>query len=170
MKKSHEIAKRLEKFGIMLDDRDGYSAGWKFNEWEMKGIPLRIEIGPKDLVAKKVTIVRRDNGKKEQVAEGKLIKRIEALLDEMQRDIYIKAEKFLHSRIDSASSFAELKKKLKDGKIVKVYMKNDIDVEAELKDQTGGATSRIIEDVSKEGKCVVSGEMVKTVGYVAKAY
>jgi len=170
MKKAREIVKKLEKFNVVLDDREGYSPGWKFNEWELKGIPLRIEIGPKDLAAKKVTIVRRDNGKKEQVSEGKIVERVEEILEEIQRDMYAKAEKFLHSKIDEAKTLKELEKKLKERKIVKVYMKNDKKVEGELKDKTGGATSRIIEDVVKEGKCVVCGENVKTIGYVAKGY
>ena len=170
MKKVKDIGKKLEKFGVIIDDRKGYSPGWKFNEWELKGIPLRIEVGPKDLASKKVIIVRRDNGKKEQVAEGKIAERAEEILDEMQKDMYKKAEKFLHSRIDSAKDIKELQKKLKEGKIVKIYMKNDKEIESELKDKTEGAASRIIEDVNKEGKCVVCGENVKTIAYVAKAY
>ncbi len=170
LKKAKEIAKRLEKFNVILDDREGYSPGWKFNEWELKGMPLRIEIGPKDLSAKKVTIVRRDNGKKEQVSEGKIVERVEEILEEMQAEMYKKAEKFLHSRIDEAKSLKDLEKKLKEGKIVKVYMKNDKNIEKELKDKTGGATSRIMEEVTKEGKCVICGENVKTIAYVAKGY
>lgn len=170
MKKAREIVKKLEKFNVILDDREGYSPGWKFNEWELKGIPLRIEIGPKDLSAKKVIIVRRDNGKKEQIAEGKVVERVGEILEEIHKDMYSKAEKFLHSRIDEAKNLKELEKKLKEGKIVKVYMKNDKKIEEELKDKTGGATSRIIEDTAKDGKCIVCGENVKTIGYVAKGY
>jgi prolyl-tRNA synthetase len=168
--KAQEVFKRLENFGVILDDREGYSPGWKFNEWEMKGIPLRIEIGPRDVAAKKVTVVRRDNGKKEQVGEGKIANEIEKYLESMQRDLFSKALKFLKGRNDSASTMPELKKKLKEGKIVKVYMKDDEKVEGEIKDETGGAVSRIIEVVAKEGKCIRSGEMVKTIGYIAKAY
>ncbi len=169
LKKCKEIGKKLEKFGVILDDREGYSAGWKFNEWELKGVPLRIEIGPKDVSAGKITIVRRDNGKKEQVDEKKVVERMEKILEEMQGDMYKKAEKFLHSRIDDAKNLKELEKKLKEGKIVKIYMKNNKKIEGELKDKTG-ANSRIIEDFSKEGKCVICGENVKTIAYVAKNY
>jgi prolyl-tRNA synthetase len=170
LKKSKDIAKKLRKFDVILDDREEYSPGWKFNEWELKGIPLRIEIGPKDVAGRKVTIVRRDTGKKEQVGEGKVVKMVEELLEEIQRDMFDRAKKYLKSSFDSARNMDELKKKLKDGKIVKVYMKDDEKVEGMIKDATGGAVSRIIEDVSKNGKCVQCGESVKTVGYVAKAY
>lgn len=170
LKKARDVAKKLDNLGVIVDDRDGYSPGWKFNEWELKGIPLRIEIGPKDLAAKKVIIVRRDTGKKEQAGETGVVKRVEEILDEMQGEMYKKAEKFLHSSMNEAKSMNELKKKLKEGKIVKVYMKDDKKVETMIKDETGGATSRIIEEVGKEGKCVQSGEVVKTVAYFAKAY
>ncbi len=169
LKKCKEIEKKLIEFGVNLDDRTEYSAGWKFNEWELKGIPLRIEIGPKDVSAGKVTIVRRDNGKKEQVDEKKIVPRYGEILEEMQGDMYKKAEKFLHSRIDEAKTLKELEKKLKEGKIVKVYLKNDKKMESELKEKTG-ANSRIIEDMKKEGKCILCGENVNTIGYVAKSY
>ncbi len=169
LKKSRELAKKLESYGAILDDREGYSAGWKFNEWELKGIPLRLEIGPKDLKKKEVVIARRDNGKREQVKEGKLTSKIDGLLEDMQNDLFDKAQKFLKSRIDSAKTIKELEKKLKEGKIVKAYMKDSADMENKLKELTG-ASSRIIEDVKEEGKCVICGESVKTMAYIAKAY
>ncbi len=170
LNEAKNLSKKLNKHGVILDDREGYSPGWKFNEWELKGIPLRIEIGPKDIEKKQVTVVRRDNGKKEQVANEDISAYVEEMLKDIQRDMFSKAEKFLKSRIDEAKNINELTKKLKEGKIVKVYLKNDAKIEKKLKDETGGATSRIIEDVSKVGKCIICGENVKTIGYIAKAY
>ncbi len=170
LRKAQEIKKKLGKQGTLLDDREGYSPGFKFNEWEMKGIPIRIEIGPKDLAKKQVTIVRRDTGEKESVLESKVDKRVSELLEEIQENLFKKAKKFLDSRVDSAKNMAELKKKLKEGKIVKVYMKNDKRIEAEIKDETGGATSRIIEEVGKKGTCIKSGEITETIAWIAKAY
>lgn len=170
MKKAREIKGKLGKYGVLLDDRDDYSPGWKFNDWELKGIPLRIEIGPRDLQKKQVTIVRRDSGKKESVKEGNVSKKVKDLLENIQESLFRKAEKFLNSRVDEAKDLKSLKSKLNDGKIVKAYMKDSIEVEDELKDKSGGATSRIIKDSSKEGKCIVSGEKVKTIAYIARGY
>src|SRR3989344_5369405 len=169
MKKAKEIARKLSKFGVILDDRESYSSGWKFNEWEMKGIPIRIEIGPRDLAKKQLTIIRRDNGKKETISEEKISDYSSNLLEKIQNDMYQKAEKFLKSNITDASSMNELKNKLKEGKIVKVYMKDSPFVEEKIKEATG-AQSRIIEETDKKGKCIQSGEEVKTIAYIAKSY
>ena len=64
LKKAKEIKDKLKKYSVIIDDREGYSSGWKFNEWELKGIPIRIEIGPKDIEKKQAVVVRRDTGKK----------------------------------------------------------------------------------------------------------
>ena len=78
MKKAEDIKKKLEKeyLKIILDDRTEYTPGWKFNEWELKGIPLRIEIGPKDIQKKQVVLVRRDNSKKEFIKETSIVKKV----------------------------------------------------------------------------------------------
>ncbi|MBX4196680.1 proline--tRNA ligase [Candidatus Pacearchaeota archaeon] len=170
MKKAKELHTRLASCNPILDDRPDYSAGWKFNEWELKGIPIRVEIGPKDLEKKQVTLVRRDTGKKESVSEKDVGKRIAKLLDEIQQELYEKAEKFLKSHIDSASSIKELKEKLQEKKIVKVYMTETPEVEEKIKAATNGATSRLIEVVGKEGTCIETGKKVKTIAYFAKAY
>jgi len=170
LKKSKEIAKGLKKYGVILDDREGYSPGWKFNEWEMKGIPLRIEVGPKDLEKKQVTIVRRDNGKKESLSEKKVFGEVPKLLEDIQNSLYKTAEKHLKENIVKAKNMKELKSKLKEGKIVKAHMVDDVRVEEKIKDETGGATSRIIEKVKKEGICVKSGEKTNTMAYFAKSY
>ncbi len=169
LKKAKEIENKLKEFGAVVDRREGYSPGWKFNEWEMKGTPIRVEIGPKDLEKKQVVVVRRDNGEKEIVAEKDLSKKIPAILDSIQKDLFLKAREFLDSRIDSAKDVKELMKKLEAGKLVKVYMCDDKKVEEKLKEKTG-ACSRIVEEHAKEGECVISGKKTKTIAYVARNY
>lgn len=170
LQKAQEIAKKLSKFNPLLDDRESYSAGWKFNELELKGIPLRIEIGPKDIENKQVMIVRRDNSKKEAVKEKDLAKQIPLLLEDIQKSLFDKANKFLKSHTDSAKNLKELKDKIKEKKIVKAYMQDSLEVEEQIKDKTGGATSRIVETSKKEGKCILTGKPTKTLAYFAKAY
>ncbi len=73
-------------YGVIVDDREGYSPGWKYNEWELKGIPIRIEIGPKDIAKKSVVLVKRNDGKKIQVKMKTLKKEIPKILDQMQKE------------------------------------------------------------------------------------
>jgi prolyl-tRNA synthetase len=170
LKKCSEIKKSLEKFGVILDDRDGYSPGYKFNEWEMKGIPIRIEVGPKDVENRKVVVVRRDNGKKEFISEKDIAKKVEETLEDIQKSLFDKAKEFLDSRFDEAKTMNELKKKIDERKIVKVFMIDDPSVEAEIKSASGGASSRIVEESKKEGKCIFSGKKTNTIAYFAKSY
>ena len=168
--KAGVIAKKLKEYNCILDDREEYKPGYKFNEWEMKGIPVRVEIGPKDLEKDTVVLVRRDTGDKKVIKINDVDKEVDKALVDIQRNLFEKAKKFLDSRIDSAKDMAELNKKLKSGRIVKVYMKNDVGVEDLIKDETGGATSRIIEEVEEAGNCIKSGEKVNTLGYISKSY
>jgi len=170
MGKAVKIKKILEKYNPILDDREGYSAGWKFSEWEMKGIPIRIEVGPKEAEKRHFIVVRRDTGKKEEVSEKNLSMRVEAILEQIQKEMLGRARDFLDSRIDSAKDMRELKEKLAKGKIVKAYMIDDEKVEKEIKNEAGGATSRIIEVSEREGVCIKSGRKTRTVAYFAKAY
>ncbi len=167
--KARGLAKKLSHLGAFVDDRE-YSPGWKFSEWEMKGVPLRIEIGPKDLEKKQVTLVRRDTGKKESVAEKDIEKTVAATLETMQKDLYDKAKAFLDSHIDSAKNLKELKEKLKERKMVRAYTVDEKEVEEAVKEATGGATSRFVEESDTEGICIQSGKKTKTIGYFAKAY
>ena len=166
---SRSLVTKLSEFGAILDDREGYSAGWKFSEWEMNGIPLRIEVGPKDLDKKQVVIVRRDNNHKEVVAEKDIVKKIQIILEDIQKELYLNARKFLDGRIDNARDIKQLNKKLDEGKMVKVFMVDDKKIEEKLKEETG-ANSRIVEEESAEGECIISGQKTKTVAYVARNY
>lgn len=162
------LANHLKEYGAFVDESDK-SPGWKFSEWEMKGIPLRIEIGPKDLEKKQVIFVRRDNNKKEIVADKDILNTVQKTLDEIQKDLYLNARKMLESKMDSARDIKQLIKKLDEGKFVKVFMVDDKKVEEKLKEETG-ANSRIVEEDSAEGECIITGNKTKTVAYVARNY
>ncbi|HZX33810.1 MAG TPA: proline--tRNA ligase [archaeon] len=171
LKKCLEIEKDLKGLGAFVDARDNYSAGWKFNEWELKGIPLRIEIGPKDIEQKHVVVVRRDSGKKEFVKEKDVKKRIPEILEEMHGEMFSKAEKFLKQNIAEAETYDEFKKLIAEKKMVLAFFCGDPELELKIKEETG-ATSRCIPFSEKEtgGKCIFSGKPAKEKVLFAKAY
>lgn len=171
MKKTKEISKKLSELNVLVDDREGYSPGWKFNEWELKGIPLRIEIGPKDLEKKQVVIVRRDTSEKIIIKETELSKKIPSLLEEIQKSLFEKAKKFLEKNIIEAKNYSELKKAISDGKMVKVYITEDSKLEEKIKEETG-ATSRCVpfDQKEKSKKCIFTDKLVKKYTLFSRNY
>src|SRR5581483_5449921 len=94
--KAREIQQQLTAAGIRvtLDDRDSYTPGWKFSEWELRGVPLRLEIGPKDIEKSSVLIARRDTREKLSIPMEGLVDRVRELLDEVQRGLLERAVRF----------------------------------------------------------------------------
>src|SRR3989338_8100137 len=121
LKEAEKIKAALEKKGISvhLDAREGYSPGWKFNEWEMKGVPVRIELGPKDLEKKQALVARRDTGEKQAMSLASVDTKVKSLLEQMQQDLYVKAEKFLKQSIVKAENLKDAEKAINAGKIEK---------------------------------------------------
>ncbi len=169
LKKSKNILNKLKKHRAMIDIREDYSPGWKFNEWELKGIPLRIEIGPKDIDKKQVIAVRRDTGKKEIIKEKNLEEKIPLILKDIQKSLFRKAEKYLKENITSAKTLKEMENKINQGKIVKIYFSDNKKTEEKLREYTKGATSRIVE-TGKKGKCIITGKQTDAIGYFSKSY
>ncbi len=172
LKEGEKLRGKLDsKFSVHLDDRDAYSPGWKFNEWELKGVPLRIEIGPRDIRKKQVVLVRRDTGKKKSVKEKGVVKSIGKTLELIQENLFGNAKKFLSENTKKAKDFKELEKLIKNKKMVRTYWCGSEGCEEKVKDKTG-ATIRCIEteNAKKEGKCVDCGKPTKTIVYFAKAY
>src|SRR3989344_2047081 len=120
LQEAEKVKQLLEKKGISvyLDDRDGYSPGWKFNEWEMKGVPVRIEIGPKDLENKTATVARRDTGEKQSLPFAALDTEIKLILEQMHADLYAKAEIFLQQNIVKVENMKDAEKAIDAGKII----------------------------------------------------
>ncbi len=107
-----------EQYVVHLDDRDDYSPGWKFNEWEMKGVPVRIEVGPKDIDKEQAVVVRRDTGAKDFIKLKHLAKEVTKSLHNMQVDLYEKAREFLHSSIVKVKDYEHLKQMIEEKKLV----------------------------------------------------
>lgn len=174
LKAAGEIEHSLHEEGVILDSREEYKPGFKFNEWELKGIPLRVEIGPKDLEKKSVVLVRRDNGVKEIVKVGDLKKRVEEVLEEMQKDMLKKAEKLLHEAIVEADSLAKAKKLISEKKIAFVPLCNSTECEDTYKFESGGAKVLNIPFEQPKhldkAKCVVCGKKADYYANTGKSY
>ena len=171
--KCRDIQTTLEKMGIRtkLDDSD-HTPGWKFAEWEMKGVPLRLELGPRDLASGTICLTKRVNGEKKVASIEEIEKAIPSLLDEIHNDMYQKALAFLNAHIKEAHDIEELKAILNEGGYAKVNWCGDEECELKIKELTSGGTARCI----LEGEdpfaptCPVCGKKARKVVYFAKAY
>ncbi len=174
LKTSKEIYSKLKKFSPILDDREDYSPGWRFSEWELKGIPIRIELGPKDLEKNSVTIVKRNTSEKIQVKISELSKKIPKILNEIQNELYEKAKNFLDSNIVSVNNWRDFLSAIKERKIVKTLWCGETECEEEIKSKTQGASSRCIplESIGKKvsGVCTHCKKPAKTEILFSKSY
>lgn len=170
----HAIKKKLEKkgFRVHIDDRAGYTPGWKFNEWEMKGVPIRIELGPKDLANKTALVVRRDTGEKQSLLLAGIETEISVLLEQIQDDLYRKAEKLLKENIVEVGTLKEAEKALKEEKIVFAPWCAAPRCEEALKEKTGAKSLNApFEQPSiKSKKCFACGDSATSWFYVGKSY
>ncbi|MDH2899730.1 MAG: proline--tRNA ligase [archaeon] len=176
LSKCNQIQSDLHSAGIRvsIDLRENYTPGWKFNEWELKGIPLRMEVGPRDLSKNSVVLVRRDTGKKEAVPMENLSQIVKDQLAKIQDSLWEKANELLKTKTRDASTFQELSDILeKQGGFVRSFWCGSRDCEDKIKDKTGGDI-RVIPfeqplDLSSK-KCIFCNSQAKFLVYFAKAY
>jgi prolyl-tRNA synthetase len=172
-KKAEDIKNKLKKeLTVILDDRTEYTPGWKFNEWELKGVPLRIEIGPQDIKKKQVVLVRRDNNKRIVVKENQLFEKIDKLLEDIQKSLFKKGKEFLKNNIRIAKNYEEFKNIMneKRGFIKACWCGSEV-CEEKIKEETG-ATIRVIPFKKDKifSDCIYCGKKAEEVVYFAKAY
>ncbi len=155
-----------------FDDREGYSPGFKFNEWELKGVPIRIEIGPRDVENKKAVIVRRDNGEKKEVSVADIPRSVEETLTKMHEELYRRAEAMLKSFMHLVEDYDALKKTLKEkGGIASAPWCGDGDCENKIKEETGAKITNIPLDQGKmDSKCIYCGKTAKERANFARSY
>lgn len=170
LKKAEEIKNKLKEYTIEIDKREEYSPGWKFHEWELKGVPLRIELGPKDLEKNQVVLVRRDTGEKEFVKITELNKKIKQYLNKIQENLFTKAKSFLNKNIVEVDNWKDFLNAIKAKKIPKAFFCGNKDCEELIKSESDGATSRCIESSKKPGKCIKCGKKAKYKVYFSKSY
>jgi prolyl-tRNA synthetase len=172
--KVDELASTLRKQGysVKFDNRDNYKPGFKFAEWELKGVPVRIAIGPRDLDNGTVEVARRDTKEKQVMKMDDVATSIPALLDNIQESIYKKALTFRNSMITPADTFDELKKILDEkGGFVSAHWDGTQETEEAIKNEVK-ATIRCIplDAKEEEGKCIYSGKPSGRRVLFARAY
>ncbi|MDD3341316.1 MAG: proline--tRNA ligase [Bacilli bacterium] len=174
IEKAQEIVNTLLQANIRVDmDTSDKTPGWKFSEQEMLGIPARIEIGPKDIENNTVVIVRRDTREKITVAIDAIQTELPKIFEEIQANMYNKAEKFLNEHIDSATTLEEMITKFTNKRgFIKAMWCGSEKCEDEIKYETGGAGSRCIpfEEEHLSDTCIYCGKPAKHMVIWGKSY
>ena len=165
-------AVKAEGIRCYVDDRDGVTPGFKFNEWEMKGVPVRLEVGSRDMAQNVVTLVRRDSGEKIPVPKDKLGEEIPRLLDEIQKSLYSQAKTFRDEHTLTVESYDEFKTIIKETSgFVKCGWDGDPKTEAAIQEETKATIRCIPFEQNIDGlSCVYSGKPAKYQVVLGKAY
>jgi prolyl-tRNA synthetase len=173
LKAAEELKEKLKELNPILDDRDDLTPGRKFADHELKGTPIRIEIGPRDLEKNEAIVKTRIGEEKLTIKIEELKTELPKLLEEMQQKLFNNAKKVLEENTKKTESKEELISFIKEGKLVKVPLKDSGEVEEALKHETGGAKALFLdhEDESTEGKkCIITGEDADYWIYTGKTY
>ena len=178
--KANQLAEALRAAGlnVQVDDRDGYTPGAKFYHWEQRGIPLVIELGPRDLAAGTVVVRRRDLGEKQSRPADSLVSTVQSTLAEMQTDLLAKARRRMEENTVLANSLDEVRSILDKataekggGKFVMAHLKDDPACDARLKEFKASVRCIPLEDrYDGPGRCIITGETVPSRVVIAKAY
>jgi prolyl-tRNA synthetase len=172
--KAKTILEKLKTEGIatVLDDRTEYTPGWKFNEWELKGVPIRIEIGPRDVKLNQVTFARRDTYQKTAKKEEGVVQATKQLLEEIQNNLYNIAKANLEEKTATVQNYDEFRKIIKEkGGFIKAAWCNDSNCEEKIKEETG-ATIRLkpLEKEKPTAECIYCGNKAVEMVYFARSY
>lgn len=172
MEACNKVFEQLREQGIRvkLDDRDTLSPGFKFNDWELKGVPVRLELGPRDLENGKCVLFRRDTYEKFDVQLADLNQKIPALLENIQQNMYRLAEQFRDAHIRDVHTMEELKEAV-DGGFARAMWCGDRACEDQVKEATGASTRNMPFNQEPIGDtCVCCGKKAEKLIYFAKAY
>ncbi|MEN9564036.1 MAG: Proline--tRNA ligase [Chloroflexota bacterium] len=158
---------------VKFDDRDNVSSGFKFNDWEMRGVPVRVEIGPKDVEKGTVALARRDKPGKEGktfVSQESIADTVKNLLTDVQASLLKRATEYRDANIHNVENYEDLKKVVQDGWAL-AYWCESTECEKKVKEDAKATTRNIpFNQPEGEGKCVVCGKPSKRKVYFAKAY
>ncbi|MDB9895204.1 proline--tRNA ligase [Flavobacteriales bacterium] len=163
----------LEEKGVSVkyDSRDTHKPGWKFAEYELKGVPIRLAVGMRDLENGTIEIARRDTLEKETISIKGVENRIVVLLDEIQKNLYSKAKDFRASNTFEANSYEEFKQIIEKGGFVYAHWDGTNETELQIKNETKATIRCITQEPSREvGECMISGKPSERRVLFAKAY
>ena len=172
IQKAHQIKDDLSKIDLRvhLDDREQLTPGFKFNDWEMKGIPIRIEIGPKDIAKKQVVLVKRHNRTKTSLNMDSLTEEISSELKNIQKEMFDAAKKILDERIVRVSEYQQFKDELDNGKMIDCSWCGNQTCEDKIKEETGADLRVIPSDNAKAETCIYCKNSGTTNALFAKGY
>ncbi|MGY5881792.1 MAG: aminoacyl--tRNA ligase-related protein, partial [Candidatus Thorarchaeota archaeon] len=177
LKYSEDIQKTLRKAGfrVHLDKRDD-TPGWKYNYWEMKGVPIRIEVGPRDLKGNKAVLFRRDSMEREIIDIADLKKKVTDVGKAIDKNLREEAESKFEGLVVDADNFGAIEDALDNGKIARIpfctTQMEGLPCDEEIKDRTGGEVrgTRIDIEEKPEGVCVACGKAATEIVYIARSY
>ena len=173
LEKAEELKQGLkDTVRIDLDSREGYSTGYKFNDWEMRGVPVRLEIGPKDIENNNVVLVRRDTAEKLFVKMDELKGKLPELLETIQKDMYRKALELRKEKTNIVTTLGEFESTMETNQgFVKAMLCNNVECEDKIKELTG-ATARCLpfEQEKISDKCVCCGKPSANMLYFGRQY
>jgi prolyl-tRNA synthetase len=170
LEQTEAIRQSLVDFRLKVDDREEVTPGFKFNDWEMRGVPLRLEIGPKDVEQGQVTLARRDEkGRTHAPAEG-VAEVVRATLDEIQANMFTKAREFMRENTHDPTDYAEFQEVVKSG-WADVWWCGEADCEAKIKQETKATNRGIpLDQPGGEGVCIRCGDPARERAIFARAY
>lgn len=167
------VRQELGEFRVKVDDRTEVTPGFKFNDWELRGVPLRIEIGPKDVEKNSVAIARRDRpgrAGKAFVSQDQLAKQVREMLADIQSSLLAKATEFRDANIHDPKDYAELKEVVQNGWALSWWC-GSADCEAKIKEETKATTRCIpLDQPGGSGPCIYCGAPASEKVYFAKSY
>jgi prolyl-tRNA synthetase len=172
LEKCDEVAAQLKAAGlrVKLDARDTLSPGYKFNDWELKGVPVRLEIGPRDIENGVATVFRRDTCEKSPMALDTLTQTLPQLLDSIQQGLYEQAKAFRDAHVTDVTTMDELKTAVGSG-FARTMWCGERACEDQIKEQAGASSRNMPFDQTAIGdRCVCCGKPAKKLIYFAKAY
>ena len=172
LKKSNDIKTLLRQDGIRvhIDSRQELTPGYKFHDWELKGVPIRIEIGPKDIQNQKAVLVTRHNKEKSSHSFEGLNSYILSQLEIIQKDMLAAATKILEENIKDAKSYSEFQSLLDEGGFIRAHWCGDQKCEEQIKKETGADIRVIPFDKDDIGECIICQRQSESVPFFARGY